>query len=125
MKKISKQKIAEIYAKALMDAEKTPVEAKILLEQAKSLLDFLAQNSEASEYFSSPLFSLEDKQNTLSILCKEQNFLPIMNNFLQILLENSRFSQINQILNEFIKIYMESCGFVYVNVQSAKELSKK
>ena len=125
MKKISKQKIAEIYAKALIDAEKTPVEARILMEQAKSLADFLEKNFNVAEYFSSPLFSIQDKQNTLSAFCKEQKFLPIMNNFLQILLENSRFSQINQILSEFIKLYMENCGFVYVNVQSAKELSKK
>ena len=118
MKKINKQKIAEIYANALLNAEKSAEEAKILLKQTQKLQDFLQKSNKTIEYFSSPLISMSDKKNMMDMFCKEQKFLPIMQNFLQILLENNRFSQISAIMDEFTKIYMENCGFVYVTVQS-------
>ena len=125
MKKVSKQKIADIYAKALIDAKKSAEEAKVLLEQVQNLQDFLRKNEKIAQYFSSPLFPLSQKTEMLNNFCREQQFLPIMQNFLHIILENSRFSQIEAIAAEFIKIYMEKSGFVYVTVQSVKELSKK
>ena len=125
MKKVSKQKIAEIYAKALTDAGYDTKQAKPLYEQAEYLRHIFSENHKLTEYFSSPLFPLKDKKDTLSAFCQEQKLLPIMQNFLQIILENNRFSNIRKIIEEFIKIHMENCGYVYVTVQSAKELSKK
>ena len=125
MRKISKQKISEIYAKALADAGHDSDQAKSLYEQANLLHKIFSENRKICEYFSSPLFSLEDKQDTLLSLVKEQNLLPIMQRFLQIVLENNRFADINTILEEFTKKYMEDSGYIYVTVKSVKELSKK
>jgi len=125
LKKISKQKIAEIYARALLNSEKDIKEAKSLLEQMQSLQTFLQENNKITEYFSSPLFSLSDKKELLDKFCREQQFLPLVQNFLHVVLENNRFSKIDVIISEFIEMYMEDCGYTYVTVQSVKELSKK
>ena len=125
MKKVSKEKIAQIYAKALLDSAKSATDAKIVCKQAKELAEFLVEDKNIVSYFSSPMFSQKDKFEALNETSKKMGLCDELKRFLQIVIENNRFCEIENMLETYAKLFAEKNGYIYVTVQSVKELSKK
>ncbi len=125
MKKISKQKIADIYATALIDEAGCEHNVEELYAQVQKFTALLQEDTNIINYFASPLFKTSEKLDTLEKINKKIKFLPLLYRFLQLIIENNRFSQIDDILETFVKIHMNNNGYIYVVVQSVKELSKK
>jgi F-type H+-transporting ATPase subunit delta len=73
--------------------------------------------------FNSPFISDDEKNNLLNNVFKDidEDFL----HFLFVLIKNQRFNLIEEIKDEFEKLYHENKNVVFVHVTSMEKLSKK
>lgn len=124
MQKTSKYKIDRIYAKALLGGAAQDDAVKEVYAQTSELLEILQKDGDITLYFSSPLISLEEKISTAKEICKKSELAPELCRLMEIVAQNDRFSELAGILQEFCDMYLKNNGFVSVEVQSVKELSK-
>ena len=123
MKKVSKTKIAHVYATALYEAslESNSVE-KVKVDVAK-LQELLNENNDFADYLENPLWSQKDKYEVLQKTSKLLSLRSETLNCLDVVVENGRISDLKLILNGFEKIYNCKNNVVKVSVETVKKLS--
>lgn len=117
------QILAKRYASALFaavgskasDLDKTSTELQDIWDLSKSNEDF-------SKLINSPVFSKEDKIETLKKISKKSKLTEKTSNLLLILAENNRLEILPAICEVFKTITMESKGLVKAEVISVKKL---
>ncbi len=123
MKKVSKTKIAMTYAIALYDAalEKKAVEK--VFADVKKLIDISNTDKAFLKYLANPMQKDADKEDVLlkaaKVLKLDDDTLRCMN----IILENRRFAELLQILEEFVHVYYRRHNIAEVVVESVKKLT--
>ena len=123
MKKVSKTKIAHVYATALYEASLENNSVGAVKEDVVKLQNLLTDNKDFSDYLENPLWSQQDKYDVLKKTAKLLNLKDETLSCLDVVVENGRISDLNLILNDFEKIYNTKNNVVKVNVETVKKLS--
>ena len=123
MKKASKAKIAATYANALYDAalEKKAVER--VFSDVKKLIEVSNGDGAFLKYLANPIQNDDDKKDVLLKTAKVLKLDDDTLRCLDIILENRRFSELLQILEEFVHVYYRHHNIAEVKVESVKKLT--
>ncbi len=125
LKKVSKIKIANVYATALYEASVESGSVDKVKNDVAKLQSLLNENNDLSAYLENPLWSQQDKKD---ILLKTSGVLDLNDdtlNCLNVTIENGRISDLKLILNGFEKIYNSKNNIEKVCVETVKKLSSK
>lgn len=118
-------KIVKNYSQALYsESRKSGVEDKAL-EQVLALKQIVLNMPKVMQAFCSPIVDNTIKKKLLDLIATKLNFEITTKNFLYTLIENSRFSLISEIIDDFSKIIALSKNIKYIKVSSAYKLEKK
>lgn len=118
-------KIVKNYSQALYSrAQKSGLEDKVL-EQLLALNKIVLHSPKVMQAFCSPIVDNKIKKKLLDLIASKLNFEKATINFLYTLIENSRFSLIFEMLDDFSKIIALSKNIKYIQVSSAYKLGKK
>ena len=115
--------VSKEYAKAIFEIALENKKEDNYLELLKMVLKTLDNNADFKKMLNSPFVSSDEKINLLTEVYKsfDEDFL----HFLFILVKNQRFNLIEEIKDEFEKLYHEHKNVVFVRVTSIEKLSKK
>ena len=125
MKKVSKIKIANVYATALYEASVESKSIDKVKDDVVKLRDLLNENDDFGGYLENPLWSQQDKSDVLIKTAKVLGLSKETLNCLDVVVENNRISDLKLILNGFEKIYNQKNGVEKVSVETVKKLSVK
>lgn len=82
------------------------------------------QNSKAlREVLENPALSHQDKLKVLDAIGVKIGFLPQVRNFLAVLMDHQRLSELNDVLAEFFAVADAAAGIYSAEITSARELS--
>lgn len=125
MKKVSKIKIANVYATALYEASVESKSIDKVKDDVVKLQNLLNENDDLGGYLENPLWSQQDKNDVLIKTAKVLGLSKETLNCLDVVVENNRISDLKLILNGFEKIYNQKNGVEKVSVETVKKLSVK
>ena len=107
---------AEVAAEHKMDAERTILE----LDQLSAMVQ---ESHELHNVFLNPSVPHEQKIKLLDAIIKKMNGNAMLRNFMAVLIDHRRISQISEIAREFREQMDERMGIAEAQVNSARELS--
>jgi F-type H+-transporting ATPase subunit delta len=111
--------VAQVYAKALIEAAEASGQTDAVVEQLDSLVDdVLDQHADLETLFASALVSEEEKTSILDRVFGAQA-LPLVLNFLKVLARRERLDCVRAVQQQARKIYNEMRGHVAVQVRTA------
>ena len=125
MKKVSKIKIANVYATALYEASVESKSVDKVKDDVVKLQNLLNENDDFGGYLENPLWSQQDKSDVLIKTAEVLGLSKETLNCLDVVVENNRISDLKLILNGFEKIYNQKNGVEKVSVETVKKLSVK
>ncbi|HEY1404210.1 MAG TPA: ATP synthase F1 subunit delta [Pyrinomonadaceae bacterium] len=114
------QTMARRYAAALADVVIAQGEAREVQEELNAWAQMLADNSALLEVFRNPTIPYEQKRNVLNTLIARTRVRPTTANFLQVLLQNHRLSELQEINQKFALQLDERSGVVSAQVTTAR-----
>lgn len=122
MKKTSKIQTAKNYASALYDTVAATNNLDDVLRECASLEEAFANVADVRQ-LKNPAWKVEQKKDFALEVAQKLKLSAPMTNFLQIVVENGRLSELNLILNEFKHIFYQKGNIKEVIVESAVALS--
>ena len=125
LKKVSKIKIANIYANALYEASVDKKAVAKVRDDVVKLQNLVAENKDFACYLENPLWSQKDKKDVLVKTAKLLGLRDETLNCLDVVTENGRISDLKLILSGFEKIYNCKNNVEKVSVETVKKLSAK
>ncbi|UCF35376.1 MAG: ATP synthase F1 subunit delta [Acidobacteriota bacterium] len=111
------------YAQALGDVALEMNQEAIAGEQVREFAASCEQSRDLSEALANPVLPLKVKQTIVSSLVEKAGYLPIVKNFLLVLIERNRMKQLSEISAAYQQVLDERAGILQVDVASARELS--
>ncbi|HEX8131118.1 MAG TPA: ATP synthase F1 subunit delta [Pyrinomonadaceae bacterium] len=114
------QTMARRYAAALADVVIAQGEAREVQEELNAWAQMLEDNSALLEVFRNPTIPYEQKRNVLNTLITRMRVRPTTANFLQVLLQNHRLSELKEINQRFALQLDERSGVVSAQVTTAR-----
>lgn len=124
MKKLSKEKIAKIYASALYDAAVESARIEKIKKDADFLLEVCLQNQDLVKKMASPLLSEDEQKAIWHEIAKKSKLDDETLNCLNIMTEKGRIDYLPEALKNFIHLYYVGNNIAEVKVETVKELSK-
>ena len=121
---MSVETIARRYATALADIVTKTGETETVKAELKSWDELINSSVDLRTAFSNPAIQHIDKENVLGALINKTNPSRTTANFLRILLENSRLTDLSAILEKFESELEVRGGMVAAEITSARELSE-
>jgi len=112
--------MARRYAAALADVVIAQGEAREVQEELNGWAQMLEDNSGLLEVFRNPTIPYEQKRNVLNTLIARTRVRPTTANFLQVLLQNHRLSELKEINQRFASQLDERSGVVSAQVTTAR-----
>ena len=115
--------VSKEYAKAIFEIALENKKEDQYLELLKMVLKTLDKNEDFKKILNSPFVSGAEKEDIINNVFREidEDFL----HFLFVLIKNQRFYLIEEIKDEFEKLYHNNKNVVFVHVTSMEKLSKK
>src|SRR5437868_4237257 len=117
---MSVQTIARRYASALADVVIDRDEAKEVQAELEQWNDLLQANANLQEVFRNPTVALDQKRAVLNTLINRAKPRPTTANFLKVLLQNQRLTELSEINRKFAEIRDERAGMVAATVTTAR-----
>ena len=117
---MSVQTVARRYAVALADVVAQRVEARQIQEELSAWELMIRSNVQLEEVFRNPTIPYEQKQKLLSTLIARTRVHPLTANFLQILLQNQRLTELGEVNKRFAQVLDERAGIVMAQVTTAR-----
>ena len=117
---MSVQTVARRYASALADVVLERGEAREVQEEMLVWEQMLQSSSNLQEVFRNPTIALDDKRGLLSKLIARAKPRPTTTNFLKVLLQNQRLTEIGEINRKFAEILDLRAGMVAAIVTTAR-----
>lgn len=110
------------YAKALFDIALEEKKVELYLDYLNAVIDVTSSETEFIKLVASPLLDIEEKLKVISKVFQsfDQSFIE----FLNILVKNQRFHTIQQIKEEYSKLFSEYNQILKVEVISSEILTK-
>ena len=121
---MSGETVARRYAAALADVVIKTGETNAVQSELKTWDEMINSNSQLFEAFSNPAIAQENKEKVLENLIQKTKPTKTTANFLRVLLQNSRLTDINQINERFAGVLEERSGIVTAHITSARTLSE-
>lgn len=125
LKKVSKVKIANVYATALYEAAVDVNSVENVNDDVLALKKLLSENDDFGNYFENPLWAQQDKKDVLLKISKLLGLRKETVGCLEVVIENGRISDLNLILDCFEKIYNSKNNVEKICVETVKKLSSK
>ncbi len=117
---MSVQTMARRYAAALADVVLAQNEAREVQDELNTWAQMMEDNSGLLEVFRNPTIPYEQKRNVLNTLIARTRVRPTTANFLQVLLQNHRLAELNEINKRFSLALDERSGVVSAQVTTAR-----
>ena len=115
--------MARRYATALADSVGSDFQTT--QTELKTFEGMFNENAELSGMFANPAFAHTSKEQILAKLIEKTKPTTKTANFLRILLENGRLTNLADINKSFVSVLSERSGLVTANVTTARDLSAK
>ena len=116
------EEIASVYARSLFEAAQDAGNLDVVREQIGQVADALNDDRDLQVFFFSPYLSGEEKKDGLRKAISDAE--PIVQNFLELLVEKHRMPAIHRIRREYDALWEEENKLLPVEVTSAIELDK-
>ncbi len=117
---MSVQAVARRYATALADVVVARGEARPVQEELSAWEQMMQSNAQLLEVFSNPTIPYEQKRKVLSTLIERTRVRQTTANYLNVLLQNQRLSELAEVNRRFAQILDERSGVVSAEVTTAR-----
>jgi F-type H+-transporting ATPase subunit delta len=117
---MSVQTIARRYAAALGDVVLERGEAREVQPELQAWEEMLLANANLREVFANPTIPLDQKRGLLNKLIDRAKPRPTTKNFLKVLLQNQRLTELGEINRKFAQILDERAGMIAATVTTAR-----
>ena len=117
---MSVQTVARRYATALADVVTARGEAQEVQRELTAWETMMQSNEQLLEVFRNPTIPYDQKRKVLSALIARVSVRPTTANFLQVLLQNQRLADLNEVNKRFAQILDERSGVVSAEVTTAR-----
>ena len=117
---MSVQTVARRYAAALADVVIAQGEARQVQEELSAWELMMQSNEQLREVFRNPTVPYEQKRKVLTALIARGRVRPTTANFLQVLLQNQRLTELDEINKRFSQVLDERSGVVSAEVTTAR-----
>jgi F-type H+-transporting ATPase subunit delta len=114
------QTVARRYAAALADVVAERGEARQVQEELSAWELMIRNNAQLQEVFSNPTIPYDQKRKVLSTLIERTRVRPMTANFLQVLLQNQRLTELGEVNKRFAHVLDERSGIVSAQVTTAR-----
>jgi F-type H+-transporting ATPase subunit delta len=114
------QTVARRYAAALADVVAERGEARQVQEELSAWELMIRNNAQLQEVFSNPTIPYDQKRKVLSTLIERTRVRPMTANFLQVLLQNQRLTELGEVNKRFAHVLDERSGIVSAAVTTAR-----
>jgi len=119
---MSVQTVARRYASALADVVLERGEAREVQDELLAWEKMFPANSMLAEVFRNPTIALEKKRAVLSKVIERAKPRPTTVNFLKVLLQNQRLTELGEINRKFAETLDERAGMVAATVTTARSV---
>jgi len=119
---MSVQTIARRYASALADVVLERNEARDVQNELNAWQEMLQVNANLREVFANPTIALDKKRAVLNKLIDMSKPRATTANFLKVLLQNQRLTELDEINSRLSQILDERAGMIAAKVTSAREV---
>jgi F-type H+-transporting ATPase subunit delta len=120
---LSTQTVARRYAVALADVVSSRGEAQEVREELSAWEVMMRSNEQLLEVFRHPTIPYEQKHRVLDELIKRARLRPTTANFLQVLLQNHRLTELSEVNRQFAQELDRRMGVVTAQVTTARPVS--
>lgn len=117
---MSVQTVARRYASALSDVILERGEAREVQEELRSWEQMLQSSQNLQEVFRNPTIALDKKRAVLNKLIERARPTPTTTNFLKVLLQNQRLTELGEINQKLAEMLDERAGMVAATVTTAR-----
>lgn len=117
---MSVQTVARRYAAALADVATERGEARQVQEELAGWELMIRNNAQLQEVFRNPTIPYDQKQKVLSTLIERTRVRPLTANFLRVLLQNQRLTELGEVNKRFAHVLDERSGIVSAAVTTAR-----
>jgi F-type H+-transporting ATPase subunit delta len=112
--------VARRYATALADVVTARGEAQEVQKELRDWAEMMQSNEQLLEVFRNPTIPYEQKRKVLGALIARTRVRPTTANFLQVLLQNHRLAELNEVNKRFAQLLDERSGVVSAQVTTAR-----
>jgi F-type H+-transporting ATPase subunit delta len=119
---LSSQTAARRYASALADVVIPRGDHQAVLSELKAWEAMIAEHSILQEAFGNPTVAYDQKRKVLEELIARTKVQPTTANFLRVLLQNQRLSELSEIYAKLAEVLDERTGIVSAQVVSARPI---
>lgn len=120
---MSVQAVARRYALALADVVLPRGEAREVQQELTTWADMLRANANLREVFANPTIALDVKRKVLSRLLDIAKPRSATANFLKVLLQNQRLTELDEINRKFAAVLDDRAGMVAATVTTARPVA--
>ena len=117
---MSVQTVARRYATALADVVTERGEAREVQQELHTWAETLRSNPNLREIFANPTVALEKKRAVLNRLLEISKPRPTTANFLKVLLQNQRLTELTEINSKLAQVLDDRAGVVAATVTTAR-----
>ena len=121
---MSIETVARRYGTALADVVLKTGETEAVRSELKTWEEMMAANVDLNSAFSNPAIAHADKEKVLESLISRTSPSRTTANFLRVLLQNGRLTDLRQINDMFAAVIEERSGRVSAEVTSARDLGE-
>jgi ATP synthase F1 delta subunit len=114
------EEIAAVYARSLFEAAQDAGNLDTVREQVGQVADAIEADRDLQVFFFSPYLTSEEKKDGLRKAISDAE--PIVQNFLELLVENHRMPALFRIRREYDRLWEEENRLLPVQITSAVEL---
>lgn len=119
---MSNETVARRYAAALADVVLKNGETAVVQTELQSWAELMNVNTDLQTAFRNPAIQHQNKEKVLESLLEKTKPTPTTANFLRVLLQNNRLTDLGEINERLISVLAERSGFVAARVTSARPL---
>ncbi len=117
--------ISNRYARALADIVTERGETSEVTSDLNSFAQIMAQHAQLRDVFASPVIPAKRKRGVLNDLLSRLKLRPTANNFLQLLLSNSRLPELDQMLRALSRELDARANIVSAEITTAREINEQ
>ncbi len=119
---MSRETIARRYSTALADVVLETGETETVKAELSDLTELFRSSTDLQTVFTNPAITHVNKERVLDDLIAKLKPLKTTANFLRVLLQNGRLTEIGEIDDRFDAVLQERSGVVSAEITSAREL---
>jgi len=120
---MSVQTVARRYASALADVALENGEAREVQQELKTWEEMIRSNPNLREVFANPTIALDQKRKVLNKLIEIARPRPTTVNFLKVLVQNQRVTELSEINKKFAGVLDDRAGVVAARVTTARPVA--